>query len=182
MLGELGLAHDVQEVNVFTGEGRKPEYQKIHPHGYVPALELDDGQVMIESSAICMFLGEKIAPAVGSPERAKYYEWMVYVPATIDPTLETIMFHTIFLPEEHRVPSLVERAKKKWNKTIEPRIAAALEKSTFILGETFTPADVMVASALGWARMANVLGDNPAIQAYMGRIADRPAFVSAHAS
>ena len=68
------------------------------------------------------------------------------------------------------------------NKTIEPRIAAALEKSTFILGETFTPADVMVASALGWARMANVLGDNPAIQAYMGRIADRPAFVSAHAS
>ena len=53
LLGELGLATrtEIQHVNVFTGEGRKPEYLEVHPHGFVPALE-DDGGVLVESSAI----------------------------------------------------------------------------------------------------------------------------------
>ena len=76
---------DVQPVDVFAGDGRKPEYQQaVHPHGFVPALE-DDGVVLIESSAICMYLADRygdgrLAPKVGTIERGKYYEWMVYVP------------------------------------------------------------------------------------------------------
>src|SRR5579862_5890993 len=102
LLGELGVACEIAPVNVFVGEGRKPEYLAIHPHGLVPAFE-DDGLLLIESSAICMHLCDKhpekkLAPAVGTKDRARYYEWMVYIPATIDPCLETIMFHTMFLP------------------------------------------------------------------------------------
>src|SRR5215204_5844583 len=96
LLAELGVACDIQPVDVFAGGGRTAEYQQaVHPHGFVPALEID-GTVLIESSAICMHLADsygegRLAPKVGTIARAKYYEWMVYVPATADPCLETIM-------------------------------------------------------------------------------------------
>jgi len=156
----------------------------VHPHGYVPALE-DDGEVLIESAAICMYLADRygegrLAPKVGTVERGKYYEWMVYVPANADPCLETIMFHTMFLPEAKRIPALVDRAKKNWASKIEPRFEAALAKSPFILGETFTAADILAGGALGWAKMAGVLGEGPAVNRYLASISARPAFVEAH--
>jgi glutathione S-transferase len=186
-LAELGVPCDVQTVDVFAGDGRKPEYiASVHPHGYVPALE-DEGVVLIESAAICMYLADRhghgrFAPEAGSIERGKYYEWMVYVPATVDPCLETIMFHTMFLPEQKRIPALVDRAKKAWTSKIEPRFEAALAKSPFILGETFSAADVLAGGALAWAKMANVLGDGPAVTRYVAAIMARPAFVEAHAA
>src|SRR3954447_21318138 len=131
LLAELGVPCDVQPVDVFAGDGRKPDYQQaIHPHGFVPALE-DEGAVLIESSAICMYLADKygegrLAPKLGTIERGKYYEWMVYVPATADPVLETIMFNTVFLPEPKRNAQLAERAKKTWTTKIEPRFNAVL--------------------------------------------------------
>ena len=185
MLAELGVPCDVQPVDVFAGEGRRPEYQQaVHPHGFVPALE-DDGLVLIESSAICMYLADRygegrLAPKVGSKERGKYYEWMVYIPATADPVLETIMFNTVFLPEAKRLPQLVDRAKKTWTTKIEPRIKAGLGDSPFILGDTFSAADVMVAGALTWARMAQVLGDDPTITRYVEAMVARPAFITGH--
>jgi len=188
MLGELGLASqtEIQEVNVFVGEGRKPEYLAIHPHGFVPALE-DDGGVLLESSAICLYLVDrygdgKLAPTPGTFARGKYYEWMVYIPATVDPCLETIMFHTAFLPESHRIPVLVERAKKNWSKKIQPRLSSALERGPWLLGDEFTAADVILGSALAWARVAGVLEDAPPIGAYMERITARPAFQEAYAA
>lgn len=185
LLGELGVACDVAPVNVFAGEGRKPEYQAVHPHGYVPALE-DDGATLIESSAICMYLtdrygeGKNMAPKPGTIERGKYYEWMVYIPATVDPCLEAIMFNTMFLPEDKRDPKLVLRMKKTWETKIEPRFVAALSKSPFILGETFTTADILAGNVLAWAQMAGVLGSDPALTRYMAAITQRPAFVEAH--
>lgn len=181
MLGELGLTAqtEIQRIDVFTGEGRKAEYLAVHPHGYVPALE-DDGGVLVESAAIVLYLVErygagKLAPAPGSFARGKYYEWMVYVPATVDPCLETIMFNTVFLPESHRLPVLVERAKKKWVKTIQPHITRSLGDQPWILGDDFTAADVLVGSAVAWAQMAGVLDDEKLI-AYLDRAAARPAF------
>lgn len=184
LLAELGVPHEIEVVDVFTGKGRAPEYLKVHPHGFVPALE-EDGQILIESSAICMHLADrfgdgKLAPPVGTPERGRYYEWMVYVPATVDPCLETIMFHTVFLPEDRRLPQLVERAKKTWTAKIEPRFKAALSAHRYVLGDEFSAADVLVGSALGWAKMTGALGDDPVLGRYLGSLAARPAFVEAH--
>lgn len=184
LLGELGIEHDVEQVNVFVGEGRRPEYQKVHPHGFVPALEVD-GQVLIESSAICMYLADryaeaKLAPEPGTLERGKYYEWMVYVPATADPVCETVMFHTMFLPEAKRIPQLVERAKKTWSTKIEPRYTEALSRSRYVLGDAFSAADILVASSLAWAQMAGMLSDDPAVGKYLAEMTSRPAFVMAH--
>lgn len=180
-LGELGLASktDIELVDVMSGEGRKAEYLAVHPHGAVPALE-DEGGVLRESAAIVLYLverygGGKLAPAAGTFARGKYYEWMVYVPATVDPVLETILMNTVFLPESQRVPVLVERAKKKWAKQIQPHISRSLGKQPWILGDEFTAADVLVGSAVAWAQMAGVLDDDTLTE-YLDRAAERPAF------
>jgi glutathione S-transferase len=183
LLGELGQTCDIVPINVFVGEGRKPEYRETHPHGYVPALEVD-GTLMIESSAMCLYLAEKfgaLAPPVGSPLRAAYFQWMVYVPATCDPALETILFHTRFLPEEKRIAPLAEQAKKKWA-ACERYLAKQLGDRPFIVGDSFTAADVMVGSALAWAKFAGVLGDAPNLVRFLDQAAQRPAFVKAHAA
>ena len=183
LLAELDMPHEVALVDVFLSEGRKPEYRAKNPHGFVPALEVD-GQVLLESSAICLFLADRhldkgLAPQHEDPLRARYYQWMVYVPATCDPAIETIMFHTRFLPEHKRLPVLVEQAKKKWGVS-ERVLADGLGDRTWILGDTFTAADVVVASCLAWARFAGVLGDDPKLAAYLDRATARPGFVAGH--
>ncbi|MCA9586715.1 MAG: glutathione S-transferase family protein [Myxococcales bacterium] len=185
LLLELGVPHELNTIDVFTGEGRKAEHLALHPHGFVPALE-EEGIVLIESAAICMHLADrygdgKLAPPLGTLERGKYYEWMVYVPAMADPCLETIMFHTVFLPEHMRVSSLVERARKRWKK-VEARFASAVASQPFILGEQFSAADVLVGSTLAWSRAAGAWGDDPALSAYAERLESRPAFIEAHSS
>jgi glutathione S-transferase len=90
------------------------------------------------------------------------------------------MFHTMFLPEAKRIPALVDRAKKTWSSKIEPRFRTALAKSPFILGETFSAADVLAGGALTWAKMAGVLGEDPALARYIDALMARPAFVEGH--
>jgi glutathione S-transferase len=184
LLGELGEAYELAPVNVYVGEGRKPEYRAIHPHGYVPALEIE-GQTMVESSAMCLYLADRhidkgLAPPFQSPLRAPYYQFMVYMPATCDPQLEAILFHTKFLPEEKRIPALVEQAKKKWA-VAERFLAKALGDRQYLVGDSFTAADVLLGTTLAWAKFAGAAGDDPKLAAYLERMAERPAFKTAHA-
>lgn len=184
MLEEIGVPHELVEVDVFAGQGRSPEHLARHPLGYVPVFEID-GVRLIESAAICMQLADlfpdaKLAPPVGTPDRAKFYEWMSFVPASVDPCLETLMFHTVFLPEAKRLPSLVESQRRKWQK-LERYLGQSLAGRTFAVGDTFTAADVLVASCLLWARMAGVLSDSEPLAAYLGAHCARPAFARTYA-
>ncbi len=179
LLQELEVPCEIVRVDVFAGQGRTPEHRAIHPHGVVPALEVD-GRVLLESGGICLWLADVhgakgLAPPIDSPLRGPYCQWMVYVPATCDPALETILFHTRFLPEEKRIPVLVDRAKKQWA-VCERVIEAGLGDKPYILGDTFSAADIMVGSAVAWARFAGALGDSARLTAYAARLAERPAF------
>jgi glutathione S-transferase len=103
---------------------------------------------------------------------------MVYAPATVDPTLEAIMFNTIFLPEDKRDAKLVDRMKKRWL-TIQDVLAAAVQGKTWILGEDFSAADVIIASCAAWAKMAGVLSD-AGLDKYLERAMARAAFKKAY--
>ncbi|HVY45906.1 MAG TPA: glutathione binding-like protein [Minicystis sp.] len=121
-----------------------------------------------------------LAPEVGTIDRAHYYRWMVYVPATVDPTLEIITFHGRFLPEEKRIPRLVEEAKKKWE-GIARVLEEAVDGRDFVVGKSFTAADVAVASAIGWVGFLGMLEAHPKLAAYHAKMAERPAYKRAHA-
>ena len=184
MLEEIGEPYELVHVSLMKGEGRTPEYLAIHPHGAVPAL-VDGHHKLIESSAIIMHLADKfadkkLAPALGTIDRAHYYRWMVYVPATVDPALEAITLHTRLLPEAKRVAAIADEGKRRWG-----NIARVLEEAVggrkFVVGDHFTGADVAVASAIGWVEFLGLLGDHPKLAEYAKPMKDRPAVQRAHA-
>ena len=87
LLEEIGAPYTLVRLDMSKGEHKTPEYVKIHPHGAVPAL-VDGDVTMFESAAICAYLADKfpekrLAPPVGSPARATYYQWIIYSMATL---------------------------------------------------------------------------------------------------
>jgi len=184
ILEEAGAPYEIVRITFAKGEHKTPEYLAIHPHGAVPAL-VDGDLKLTESSAIVMHIADKfperkLAPALGTDERAQYYKWMVYVPATIDPALEAITMHTRILPEPNRVAAIADEGKRKWG-MIAKVLEEAIGNKKFIVGDSFTAADVVLGSALGWVNFLGLLGEHPTLETYHKGLISRPAFQRAYA-
>jgi len=182
---EAGLDHEVVAIDLKSGGGRTPEFLAINPNGKVPALV--DGEVVVfESAAICTYIGDRVpdlglTPRAGTPERAYYNQWMFWVIGEFEQPLWLIAKHSFILPEERRVPAVVETAKWEFGVVLKV-LATALGDKPFILGDTFTMADVMIGHTLMWAtKFLGELGyDN--LTSYVGRLSTRPALAKATAS
>ena len=115
LLEELGVPHELVRLPRSLDERKATDYVRIHPHARVPAL-VDGDMTMFESAAICLYLADKfpekgLAPAVGTPERGPYLQWMVYSMVTLEPPIAQIYRHTSALAEAQRIPSLVEEGR-----------------------------------------------------------------------
>jgi glutathione S-transferase len=184
LLEEIGAPYELVRIDLSKGEHKKPEHLKIHPHGAVPAL-IDGDLAMFESAAICLYLADKfpekrLAPPLGTPARGLYYQWMVYTMATLEPPLLQVFLNTVMLPEAERSATAVEKGRATFA-GVARVLEQALAGKTFILGEQFSAADVMVGSTLAWGGMMGLIGDHPQIQAYVKRLSERPAFQRARA-
>ncbi len=184
LLEEIGTPYELVRLDMSKDEHKNPAYMKIHPHGAVPAL-VDGDLALFESAAICEYLADKfpekhLAPAVGTKARAYYYQWMIYAMATLEPPIIQVFLNTARLPEAERSAAAAEEGRQKFAEVARV-LEAALTGKSFILGEQFSAADVMIGSSLGWAQMLGLLNGYPAIEAYVGRLITRPAFQRAQA-
>lgn len=176
LLEELELDYGLERIEVFQGGGRKPEYLKLNPLGKVPTLK--DGELVIyEAGAICMYLtehyGPHLAPTINTAERALYYQWMFYVPATLEPPLMMIFLHEYLLPEAKRLPLLAEQGKKQFAK-IAKVLDAQLSERRFIVDTQFSTADIMLAATLQW--FPELLEPFAHLQDYCNRLLKRSAY------
>jgi len=177
LLEELGLPYRLHLIDLFGGEGRSAEYRRIHPHGSVPAIEID-GSVMIESCAMCHWLSDRhpekqLAPELDSPARMAYEQWVFYVPGTLEPLGFQILLHSMLLPEEQRVPDMVPWATRAYRSVLKT-LNRELENRDYIAAEQFTTADILLGSTLMW--LPDMLQDHPALLAYSERLQQRPAY------
>ena len=106
-LEELGIAYSSHVVNLQEGQQDSDAYRALHPLGVVPALETD-GYTIFESVAIVLQLIDEhpeknLAPAIGTPERASYYQWSVFACAELDPSI-MMFFDNTMRPLEHMRP------------------------------------------------------------------------------
>ncbi len=179
MLEETGAPYELKQLDLSKGEHKSAEYMKIHPHGAVPAL-VDGDLAMFESAAICAYLADKfpdkkLAPPVGTPARGLYYQWLLYSMATLEPPVLQVFLNTVMLPEAERSAAAVEEGKKKFGEVARV-LEQALTGRTYMLGEQFSAADVMIGSTLVWAQFMGLLNGHPTLEAYAARLAERPAF------
>ncbi|HJV26220.1 MAG TPA: glutathione transferase GstA [Aromatoleum sp.] len=174
VLCELGLPHDTEKVDLKTHTtAGGVDYYTINPKGYVPALQLDDGQILTEGPAIVQYLADRkpeahLLPPPGTVERARVHEWLTFIGTEIHKS-----FSPLFRPD----------ASADWKsaarKTIEGRfdfVDKTLAERDYLTGPQFTVADAYLFTIAGWAPHVEIdLARWPALAAFHKRVAARPA-------
>lgn len=178
MLEELGLPYQFVNVDLMSGEHRGDAYRALNPTARVPTLV--DGDLRLwESNAILVYLADKHPEkklAGETPrERAEIARWMFMNASHLSPALARIFAHTIRLPEDKRIPAIVEESRAEVDRCLAP-FDAHLAGKEFVVGR-FTLADIAIAPALASATIFGIdLGNRPNVTAWLKRITERPAW------
>lgn len=177
LMEELGLKYKLQNIDLHAGEGETQEYKKINPLGAVPALKID-GEVMLESGAMCHWMADyyaesKLAPAIRDAKRPMYEQWMNFSQASLEVQPWLILMHTKILPEADRVEAILPWVKQRHHKMLKV-INDVLERNDYLLGDEFSAADIMVGSTLMF--VPETLAKFPALNLYLERLKERSAF------
>jgi glutathione S-transferase len=177
-LHEAGLAFETERVDLKTKKTASGEdFNAINPTGYVPALRLDDGQLLTEGPAIVQYIadqapGKALAPAPASFERLRLQEWLTFINSELHKTLASLFNPA--LPPEARTMAIANAGKRlAWTDT-------QLAGRAYLMGETFTVADGYLFTVVNWTNFVGMpLDAYPNLQAYMGRVAARPGVQAA---
>lgn len=186
LLEELGLDYELRKMP-FTPEAlNDPDYRRHNPFGRVPAM-IEGNMSLFESGAIVEYLlarhGEgRLVPPADSPLFGIYLQWFHFAEATLMPPLSAIAQHTVIRPEEERIQAVAAEGARSAGDMLAI-LDDALSDKTYILGDTFTAADIMLGYCLVLCEMFGLLGERtPHVSAYLARLKDRPALAAAMAA
>ncbi|MFO7561796.1 MAG: glutathione S-transferase family protein [Enhygromyxa sp.] len=177
LLEELQLPYEYRKVDVTRGEHKQPDHLERHPHGVVPAL-VDGGLPLIESTAMVLHLVDKagkLAPPLGSAERARLYQFVIYANASLDGPAVQYFFHTVFFPAERRDPAKAEGAKPQLETGLD-FLSRELGDAAYLVGDEFSAADVSIGYPLALMAQTGLLAGRERLSSYFERLASRPAF------
>jgi glutathione S-transferase len=169
---ELGINVELKKVNT---KDKKIEdggdFWKVNPKGYVPALELDNGQVLTEGPAIVQYLADqkpemRLAPKNGTLERYKLQEWLNFITSEIHKGFSPLFRPTT--PDEYKKIAKENLAGRfNW-------LDKELGGREYLTGK-FSVADAYLFTVLNWTKPTQIDTSKwPNLVAYMGRIAARP--------
>ncbi len=170
---EAGIAIDLKKVDLKAKKlANGSDYNAVNPKGYVPLLELDNGQRLTEVPVIVQYLADQkpasgLAPMAGTMERYRLQEWLNFIASELHKT-----WGAFFNP----------KIGGDWKQATLDRLglrldylAKQLDGKQYLMGERFTVADAYAFTILNWAGMTGVdLGRWPGIKAYHARVAARP--------
>lgn len=155
MLIELDLPYELKRVDFDSKQQKSPEYLKLNPSGVVPTLVID-GDVHTESVALLMHLADShpakgFAPAIGTAERARYYQWLLYLANVVQP-----LFRNWYYPAEVAGEANVDAVKESARLRSEAcwqRLDDHLgEHGPWLLGEKMSAADFHLTMLMRWSR------------------------------
>ncbi|AND68076.1 glutathione transferase [Dyella thiooxydans] len=175
---ELGITLTLDKVDgktKLTASGEN--FLEVNPKGYVPAIRLDDGEVLTEGPAIMQYLADLkpesgLAPPNGTLARYRLQEILTYINSELHKT-----FSPLFNPataDEARAER-VEYLKRRYG-----YIESILSRQPYLMGDHFTVADAYLFVVTHWSRVIKLdLSEFPALLAFQKRIAERPAVQAA---
>lgn len=170
---EAGYTFDLVKVDIpnkKTADGN--DYWKVNDKGYVPALMLDDGQVITEAAVICQYLADQrpesgLLPGFGGIERYHAMAALNFVATEIHKQIGAL-FNPMMTPEMKEVQrGVIER---RFN-----ALEGMLDGKQYLTGAGYSAADAYLFAVLNWTKMHNIdVARWPNIQAFMERVAQRP--------
>lgn len=174
VLREAGFNFDLVKVDIpnkKTADGG--DFWTVNPKGYVPALQLDDGEVLTEVGVICQYLADQkpesgLAPKLGTMERYRLMEMLNFCSSEIHKQIGAL-FNPKMTPEMKEVQlGVIERRFNALEKLLEGK--------SYAMGDKFSVADAYLFNVLNWTGMHKIdLGKWPNIKGLMARVGARPA-------
>ena len=170
---EAGLKLDLVKVDIpnkKTDGG--DDYWKINFKGYVPTLQLDNGEVLTEVGVICQYLsdqkpGSGLAPKAGTMERYRLMEWLNFVATEMHKQIGAL-FNPKYTPEMKEVQLGVIGRRLK---PLEEKLAGR----QYLMGDKFSAADAYAFTILNWSKGLKIdLSTWPNVKAYYERVGQRP--------
>lgn len=170
---EAGIALELEKVDTKakrTASGA--DYWAINPKGYVPALVLDNGELLTEGPAIVQYLADQkpesgLAPANGTAARYRLQEMLGYINSELHKT-----YTPLFKPE---TPDAVREERKEYLRKRYALIEQHLAKHDWLLGDRFSVADAYLFTVTNWSRhVALDLSEFPALLTFQKRVGERP--------
>ena len=181
VLCEAGLDFTIEKVNLRTKEtesGR--DFSAINPKGYVPALELDGGEVLTEGPAIVQYVADlvpekKLVPPAGTLARTRVQEWLNFIGTEL---------HKNFTPLFN--PASTDDIRNAAQANIARRLpiaATALDAHPYLIGDSFSVADAYLFTVLSWTGFVKVdITPWPSLAAFVERMKARPGVHAALAA
>ncbi|MBN9673203.1 glutathione S-transferase family protein [Roseibium aggregatum] len=173
LLEELGAPYELE-----PAPPQSDPVRAVNPSGKIPVL-LTDGAVLTDSVAICTYLADKHGkftfPA-GTLERARQDACTQFGVDVLEGALWTSAKNSFVHPENVRVPAIKDVCRAEFARGLET-LATLLGDGPYLIGETFTIADIVVGHCSGWAAVAkfDLPKDGP-VHDYFKRLRERPAF------
>ena len=172
-LREAGLPVELKKTDTKTKKLEDgSDYFAVNSKGAVPALRLDDGQVLTEGPAILQYLADqkpesKLVPRAGTLERYRVLEWLNFITSEV---------HKSFSPLFN--PAADPKVKEYTTQNLEKRfdwINKQLAGKQYLTGDQFTIADAYLFVVVNWSNFVGIdLGRWPALKAFQDRVAARP--------
>jgi glutathione S-transferase len=174
VLREIGAKFDLVKVDLATRKtDGGADFLSINPRGYVPALQLDDGSVLVEGPAIVQYLADqapstKLAPPAGDRKRYELQSWLTFIGTEVHK-----QFSPLFNPasSDAQKAASVENLKRRFT-----YLSKELESRPYLLGDAYSVADAYLFVVLSWSAYVKLdLAPWPALGRYQQSIAGRPA-------
>jgi glutathione S-transferase len=178
LIKDIGSPCELIKVNTKTHSVHTDnDFYAINPKGYVPYLELDNGEFLSEGPVICQYLcdqagREDLMPAAGTPARYRVMEWQGYINSEIHKSFGPL-FNPAFSADAKALHTSLLEKKLAW-------VSTQLRDSTYLTGNTFTAADAYLFVVVNWSKVVNVSLDGlTELEAFQQTVKGRPAVQAA---
>jgi len=178
MLEEVGQPYRLVEKSTRADDLQTAEYLRLNPNARIPTL-VDGDLVLWESMAINLYLARQYGAGTlwpaSVPDEGRAFQWSFWGMTEVEASLLQALMHRRILPEEQRDAAVADAAEAKLAGPFGV-LDGALRGREYLLGGSFTIADLNVASVLSWATLAGLdLARWPQLAAWLARCTDRPA-------
>ena len=153
------------------------DYYTINPKGYVPLLELDNGERLTEGPAIVQYIadqvpGKALAPANGTMARYRLQEWLNFITSELHKGIGGLFNPA--MPEEAKALMRAKAGERlKW-------VDSQLEGKSYLMGDAFSVADAYLFTVTNWTRHVGIdISALKHLNAFQARMAARPAVQAA---
>ena len=181
------VAAEYQVIPTNTGEGEHltKEFRAINPRQQVPALQLPDGSVMAEGSAMMLHLADafaaaRLAPPPGSPARAQHDRWLIFMAVNIYEGELRKAYSDRYTTDPDGGDGVRASAEAYVNRHYEILEAAIV--GPFLLGDAMSMADIYLWMLAGWMDQGWLESHCPKVKALAAKVREQPSITPIHAA